>query len=91
MDGRQIRVMHKWPGLLPERGETCKLVYNMADVSDVWHTTLSVLPFISDDTLDKFVWKQSIAKETSIRGYKFFLENYIHKFEGTLLRWAIIH
>ena len=58
----------------------------MAAVSDVWRATLSVQPFISGDTLDKFVSKQSATKETSKRGYKFFFENYIHEFEGTLLR-----
>ena len=43
-----------------------------------WHTNLFILSKISDETVDKVVSQQSIARETSVRGYKFFLESCIH-------------
>ena len=56
-----------------------------------WHTNLTVLPRLSGECVDNFVSQQSIAKETIIRGYKFFLENYIHDVQGTLMRYASRH
>ena len=56
-----------------------------------WHTNLTVLPRLSGECVDNFVSQQSIAKETSIRGYKFFLGNYIHDVQGTLMRYASRH
>jgi hypothetical protein len=47
-----------------------------------WSTLLSLLPAITGVTVDEFVRQQAIAKETSIRGYKFFLESYIHDVQG---------
>ena len=41
-------------------------------------------PLINRATMDSFVLKQAVAKETSIGGYKFFLEIYIHDVEGWL-------
>ena len=53
-----------------------------------WHTNLTVLSRLSGECVDNFVSQQSIAKETSVRGYKFFLENYIHDVQGTLCNEA---
>ena len=50
-----------------------------------WHSSLSVLPKISGDAVDRFVSLQAIAQETSLRGYKFFLESYIHDVKGKSL------
>jgi hypothetical protein len=51
-------------------------------VSMEWHLNLSVLPKLTGETVDKFVSQQSVAKETSNRGYKFYLESYIHDVQG---------
>ena len=48
----------------------------------VWHRDLSSLPCLSGKAVDDFVKLQSIAQVTSVRAYKFFLENYVHDFEG---------
>jgi len=50
-----------------------------------WHKTVGIIPFISGSIIDEFVKKQSLAEETSVRGYKFFLESYIHDAEGTFV------
>jgi hypothetical protein len=47
-----------------------------------WSKRLINIPIISGEEMDNFVKKQAIAKETSLRGYKFFIENYIHDIEG---------
>jgi hypothetical protein len=47
-----------------------------------WGKNLRNLPVVSGEVMDNFVQKQSLAKETSLRGYKFFLESYVHEFEG---------
>jgi hypothetical protein len=47
-----------------------------------WHMHLNVLPQISGETVEVFVSSQSLAKETSIRGYKFFHESFIHDVQG---------
>jgi hypothetical protein len=49
-----------------------------------WHTNLTVMPRVSGECVENFVSQQSVSKDTSIRGYKFFLENYIHDVQGTL-------
>jgi hypothetical protein len=51
----------------------------------VWHTSLTALPNIPGDTVERFVSMPSVAKETSLRGYKFFLESYIHDVQGKKL------
>jgi hypothetical protein len=48
----------------------------------VWHCDLGCLPDISGEAVDNFVKLQCITKETSVRGYKFFYERFIHEFEG---------
>ena len=48
----------------------------------MWHGGLSVLPTISGGEVDRIVNLQSVLRETSVRGYKFFLEQYIHDVEG---------
>lgn len=50
-----------------------------------WHEDLSCLPNISGITIEVFINLQCVAKETSIRGYKFFSEGYIHDFQGNSL------
>jgi hypothetical protein len=47
-----------------------------------WITLLSVLPALSGDSVENFVKQQSVAKDTSLRGYKFFVESYIHDVQG---------
>jgi hypothetical protein len=47
-----------------------------------WGKNLQNLPVVSREVMDNFVKKQSLAKATSLRGYKFFLESYIHDVEG---------
>jgi hypothetical protein len=47
-----------------------------------WNTLLSVLPTLSGDSIDNFVREQSVAKETTFRGYKFFVESNIHGVQG---------
>jgi hypothetical protein len=56
-----------------------------AMIVERWHTLLSVLPTLSGDSVDNFVKQQCVAKETSLRGYKFFVESYIHDVQG--MRW----
>lgn len=51
----------------------------------MWHTNIYVLPVLTGETVDNFVRKQSLAQETSARGYKFHVEDYIHDFEGKLM------
>jgi hypothetical protein len=54
----------------------------MANVnSSVWHGDLSCLPIISGGTVDKFIELHYIANNTSVRGYSFFREQYMHDFE----------
>ena len=58
----------------------------MADVtSSVWHSDLSCLPIISGETVDEFIKLHCIASETSVRGYSFFREQYVHNFEGNFV------
>jgi len=54
--------------------------------SSVSHSDLSCLPIISGETIDKFIKLHCIANDTSVRGYSFFLEQYIHDFEGNFGR-----
>ena len=55
----------------------------MAQDAVGWSTLLSVLPKLTGEAVDQFVKKQCVAKETSVRGYKFFLESYVHDVAGT--------
>lgn len=54
----------------------------MATSDCLWHSTLSILPHISGEAIDNFVSSENVVNETTIRGYKFFLENYIHDVQG---------
>jgi hypothetical protein len=45
-----------------------------AMIVERWHTLLSVLPTLSGDSVNNFVKQQCVAKETSLRGYKFFVQ-----------------
>ena len=47
-----------------------------------WHTSLIVLPGITGEIVENFVSLQAVAKETSVRGYKFHLEGYIRHVQG---------
>ena len=38
----------------------------------MWHKNTRNLPTVTGEIMDSFVKKQAIAKETSVRGYKFF-------------------
>ena len=73
--------------LFPEVGQskTRHLLQTMAaglSSTTVWHKSLRNITVISGENLDKFVNKQGVGKQTSVRGYKFFLEGYIHNVEG---------
>lgn len=57
-------------------------------IVDVWHRDLSILPVITGECVDNFVKLQCVATDTSIGGYKFFQECYIHDLEGMLMRDA---
>jgi len=41
---------------------------------EIWHTDLSNFPVISSEVFDKFVIRHTTATETTVRGYKFFLQ-----------------
>jgi hypothetical protein len=47
-----------------------------------WNTLLLVLPALSGYSIDNFVKQQSVAKETSLQDYEFFVESYIHDVQG---------
>jgi hypothetical protein len=47
-----------------------------------WNTLLSVLPALSGDSIDNFVKQQSVAKETNLQDYEFFVESCIHDVQG---------
>lgn len=51
-------------------------------MADVWHTDLSHFPTVCGQAVDDFVSMRCVANETGVRGYKFFLEQYIHDFQG---------
>ena len=55
---------------------------NKPVMADVWHTDLRKLPQISGKAVDDFVKLRCVANETGVRGYKFFLEQYIHDVTG---------
>jgi len=61
---------------------------NMAAAADsdnvFWHTNLKVLPHLQAEVIDNFISANNVVKETSIRGYKFFLEGFVHDVEGKL-------
>ena len=47
---------------------------NMATDNDLWHCGLSILPRISSEAIDSFVFVENVVTETTIRGYiKLFL------------------
>lgn len=52
--------------------------------SEVWHLCLSSLPEFSSVILEEFIDSNKATKVKSDRGYKFFLEGYVHQFEGRL-------
>jgi hypothetical protein len=59
--------------------------------SNLWHHDLSYLPNISGEAVDKCILLQCVAKETSVRGYKFFHEHFIHEFEGKFVDNKLHH
>ena len=62
----------------------------MADCYDSeikWHKNLTVLPVISAAAVERFISTENVVKETTIRGYKFFVESYIHNVEG----WSMLY
>ena len=60
-------------------------------VNAKWHTSLKVLPRISGETVKYFVSQQYVAIQASVRGYKFFLEGYIHDVQGkSLVRYSAV-
>jgi hypothetical protein len=52
----------------------------MNSESRFWHKNLNHLPPISFSDVEKF--RSQTVPSTSKRAYKFFLESYIHEFEG---------
>lgn len=51
-----------------------------------WGKRLTNIPIINGEENDSFVKKkQVIAKEMSLRGYKFFIENYIQDIAGCVM------
>ena len=56
---------------------------------DCWHKNLTVLPRLSADGYDHFIEKHQVVKETTVRGYKFFLESYVHDVEGKFCEVSI--
>jgi len=52
------------------------------DIESEFRRNLTVLPHLDANELDKFIEKERVVKETSIRGYRFFLEGYVHDVEG---------
>ena len=54
------------------------------NIRAVWHSNLQNLPPFSWARVESFVKINSEVQVTSERGYKFFLEGYIHDFQGEL-------
>ena len=50
--------------------------------SEVWHKCLANLPPLTDAMLDELIARKKAVEVKSQRGYKFFLEGYVHDFEG---------
>ena len=53
-----------------------------ADHTKFWHKYLGRLPTFRCGELEKHILENKAVKVTSEKGYKFFLEGYIHDFEG---------
>jgi len=53
-------------------------------VAAFWHTNLNVLSHLEAQLIDDFVSVNNVVKETSIGGYKFFLEGFVHDVKGKL-------
>lgn len=49
---------------------------------ELWHQNLSVLPVLPANFIELFTDQQKAVAVTSNRAYKFFIEGYVHKFEG---------
>ena len=54
-----------------------------------WHINLRVLPRLCAEGVEQFITQYRVVKETSVRGYKFFLEGYVHDVEGTVLQLSL--
>lgn len=58
----------------------------MSDVKKnqyVWTKSLKSLPLLTDGIVETFIDRTSCASVTATRAYKFFMESYIHDYEGT--------
>ena len=49
--------------------------------SQFWHTNLDKLPTMTASEVEEFLKKNTLAKQTTSRGYQFFIEGYLHKIE----------
>ena len=73
-----LKTRHQWH----ERASTIFLFTMETVKRDLWHKNLSILPVLPAGFIESFVEQQKTVAVTSERGYKFFLEGFVHDFEG---------
>jgi hypothetical protein len=64
------------------RGSHRKHVMAGCSTGLFWHTNLTVLPDVTFSFIENFYTTNCRVQSTSQKAYKFFIEAYIHDFEG---------